>query len=191
MHLNIICLFFTNIVYAQNRIDWDGKYSLVLSDFKSKSTKIGDVNFYTIYSAATFYFSFQMTNAEFMFTKNFNSKVDCYFLRDAALITAPDSSMANNLLALARYEFDLAELFARKFRKRIYESKGAFSDVSFFRPLFDETQKEFSERQSNTFSETEIGQNQEKLNELHKTVITEIQELSDFCKECKPIKKRK
>ena len=136
-------------------------------------------------------FSFYMSSGEFMFTKNFNSKVNCTFKRDAASLIAPDSLVALDLLNFSRYEFDLSELYARKFRKRLYEEKGAFSDVSFFRPIYDEIQKEFTERHTLAGTQTELGRDIANLNTLHQEVLNEITVLSDFCKACKPPKKKK
>lgn len=131
-----------------------------------------------------------MSNAQFMFTKNFNNKVNCTFNRDASVLVAPDSSSASDLLLFARYDFDLAELYARKLRKKLYEEKGAFSNVNFFRPVFDQLQQEFSVRHTNAAKATELGRNREELLALQKQVWQEIDELNDFCKECKPQKKK-
>lgn len=139
-------LFFTTIGFSQNSIEWDGIYKRKLSDFQSAATQIGDVSMYSLHAATTIDFAFHMNNAEFMFTKNFNSKVNCMFRRDAAVIVATDSIMALQILNFARYEFDLSEVHARKFRQQLYEKKGAFSTANFFRPVYDEIQKEYIER---------------------------------------------
>jgi hypothetical protein len=132
-----------------------------------------------------------MTNAEFMFTKNFNSKVSCAFNRNAASLIAPDTATAYDLVNFARYEFDLSELYARKLRKSIYDEKGAFSDATFFKPLFDENQKELNNRHALAGKECDLGRNKEILEKLHQQVLNEVEQLSDFCKECKPPKKKK
>ena len=191
LRLVAILLFLTNSLLAQNTIDWDGIYKLQLSDFQSPATEIGDVNIYSLNAMAIIDFAFHMTSGEFMFTKNFNSKVNCYFKKDASVIVANDTTTALQLLDFARFNIDLAELYARKFRKKLYEEKGAFSDVSFFRPAFDQIQKEFVERHSLAAKETDIGRNAEKLSALHYLVQMEINELPDFCKTCKPPKKKK
>jgi hypothetical protein len=125
--LIIATLLFSSITcHSQNIIEWNENYRLQLTDFQSPQTEIGDVNIISLYNSASIDFSFQMTNGEFMFTKNFNSKVDCSFRRNASYIVAPDSTSANYLLEFARYEFDLAELYARKFRKQLFEKKELF-----------------------------------------------------------------
>jgi hypothetical protein len=193
MRQKFIIIFWacTCIVNGQNIIDWDGKYQLQLSDFQSATTQIGLGNIYSLHTGSGMDFSFYMSNAEFIFTKNFNSKVNCSFKRDAASIVSPDSLTAYCLLEFARYEFDLSELYARKFRKKMYEEKKAFSNVSFYRPLYDEIQREFNERHTTAGVQSDLGRNKEKLKELHQAVLLEIEQLPDFCKLCKPQKQKK
>ena len=92
------------------------------------------------------------------------------------------------LLAFARYEFDLYELYARKFRKRIYEAKGAFSNASFFRPAYDELQRELINRHAQAASDTDLGRQDSILKERHEAVLAEIGQLKAFCRACKPPK---
>lgn len=171
-------------------MEWDGIYQLELSDFQSPETEIGNVSMYSVYTASVIDFAFNMSSGEFMFTKNFNSKVSCTFKRNAATIVAPDTAKALELLSFARFDFDLAELYARHFRKRMFEKKGAFSDASFFRPVYDEIQREYAARHTAAAKETEIGHDSLKLIVLHNAVKNEIEALYEFCKTCKPSKKK-
>ncbi|CAN5527814.1 hypothetical protein BH10BAC4_BH10BAC4_10300 [soil metagenome] len=190
--LIVVTLLFSSIaIHSQNIIEWNENYRLQLTDFQSPQTEIGNVDIISLYNSASIDFSFQMTNGEFIFTKNFNSKVDCSFRRSAAFILAPDSSSANDLLEFARYEFDLTELYARKFRKQLFEKKGAFSNLSFFQPLYDDNQREYADRHAKASKETELGKNKATMQQLDGAVRKEIEELQDFCKTCKPVKKKK
>jgi len=184
-------LSFFIVIKAQNKIDWTGNYQLRLSDFQSPATQIGQTTIYSFHSGSGIDFSFFMSKAEFMFTKNFNSKVNCSFNRSAASIVAPDSAIAADLVNFARYDFDLLELYARKFRKTLFEEKGAFSDVNFFKPIYDQMQNEFAQRHTVAGKITDLGRNKEKLRELHHEVLIEMKLFSDFCKDCKPVKKKK
>jgi hypothetical protein len=188
-------IFFILILYtlpskSQNEINWDGIYKLQLSDFQSPATQIGSTNVYSLNSLCGFTFSFYMSNAEFIFTKNFNSKVSCTFSRTLAALVAPDSAMAYEVLNFARFDFDLAELYARKCRQKLYENKKAFSNIDFFKPVYEEVQKEFLTRHTNAAKETDIGRDSTKLIVLHAAVMDEIAQLPDFCKACKPNKKK-
>ncbi|WP_339918593.1 hypothetical protein [uncultured Flavobacterium sp.] len=177
---------------AQNSIEWDGIYQLQLSDFQSEATQIGsDVNITSIHTASSLGFAFMMNNVEFMFTKNFNSKVNCSFQKDAGSLIAPDTITANKLLDFARYEFDLSELYARKLRKEIYEQKGTFSDVSFLKVIYDQIQKKYTEEHAMAAKNTNLGLEAAKLTVLHTEVLKQIENYPDFCKSCKPPKKKK
>jgi hypothetical protein len=188
--LSLIFIGCTDILNAQNVVDWDGKYIIQLSDFRSSSTEIGGTNVYSLYSSSSVDFSYHMSNAEFMFTKNFNSKVSCSFKPYAASLIAPDSATALSLVEFARFDFDLCELYARKLRKDLYERKGAFSDSNFFQPLYEENQRELTNRHQAAAKASDVGRNKEILDGLHKDVLAELNLLSDFCKSCKPNKKK-
>jgi hypothetical protein len=174
--LFIICVIFFANSYSQNEINWDGKHQLQLSDFQSSSTKIGNGN---------------VTNIEFMFTKNFNSKINNVFKRESSSIIAVDVESANAIIALVQYGFDLSELYARKLRKKIFEEKRTMSNISFLKPIYDENQKQLNELIADASNETVFGSEKDKLKTLHEQVLKEIQDLSDFCKECKTTKKTK
>ena len=189
----LVAVFLLNffLLQGQNKIEWDGKYSLKLSDFQSPSSQIGDVNIFSIQTGSTFDFEYVMNAVEFMMTKNFNDKVDCYFLRNNAVLIAPDSVMAYDLLAFAQYTFDLSELYARKLRKSLYENKNAFSKYNFYKEYFDKMQNDYVREYSDAGKMTNLGRDRKKLNELHRKVLKEIDDLSQFCKTCKPKKNRK
>lgn len=189
--LFIICILFFVNSYSQNEINWDGKYQLQLSDFQSSSTKIGNVNVNNFMMFIGVEFNFAMSNIEFMFTKNFNSKINNVFKRESSSIITVDNESADAMVALAQYGFDLSELYARKMRKKIFEEKRTMSDISFLKPIYDENQKQLNELIANASNETNFGSKKEKLKALHEEVLKEIQELSDFCKECKTPKKTK
>jgi hypothetical protein len=188
--ISITLLFIAVQINAQNNIEWDGKYQLQLSDFQSNATQIGNVKINSIHTASSLDFAFQMSNIEFMFTKNFNSKVNSTFKRDAASIIAIDTNTANYLVNFAQYEFDLSELYARKLRKEIYDQKGTFSDASFLQVLYDAIQKQYTEEHAIASKITDLGQNEKKLLEIRTEVLKRIQEYPDFCKSCKPPKKK-
>jgi hypothetical protein len=195
MKNSFIVLFFFFVTLdstiAQQIIDWSPDYELTFEDFLSKKTKIGYGDTYQINSTAGMGFSFQMTNYEWMFTKNFNSKVTNTFNKNAAVLVAPNLEIANSLLAFANYQFDLVELYARKFRQKLYENKGAFSNPTFFQPIYNEIQSELNERHSEAGEVSNLGIKSEVLKEIHQEVLAEIAELGDFCKDCKPPKAKK
>ncbi len=88
-------------VFGQNEIPWREDVLLQLSDFQSPATQIGGVNTYSLQTVPGFDFSFYMSNFEFMFTKNFNDKVNNSFRRDAAALVAPDANTAAYAIGFA------------------------------------------------------------------------------------------
>jgi len=191
--ITLILFFICSIITAQDIIvvDWSPEYKLTLADFKSENTQIGETNLYSVYSSASLDYSVQMSNIQFMLTKNFNSKVSNRFFPESATIIAPDEDTALKMVDFAQYEFDVCELYARKLRKTLYEEKGTFSDISYVQPLFDNIRKEYNDRITKAGKATDLGKKTEELKKLHEEVLKEIDELSDFCKTCKPKKKKK
>lgn len=185
--LSLLC---PALLLGQSAIDWSPEYRLEASDFKSPATQLGG-NVVSMMAANRIEFSYQMSQYEFMFTKNFNSKVATTFTPSASYYTAPDKETAGQLVNFARMSFDLAELYARKLRQKIYEEKGAFSNANFFVPLYEEIQKDFSERHALLMKSTEIGRNEAELRKEHAIVLQEIEALPEFCKTCKPKKRKK
>lgn len=187
-----IVLLSINAAYSQSIIEWSPSYQLGLSDFQSPQTEVNSaLSNYSLYSGANMGFSFSMSNAEFMFTKNFNSKTKATFNRSGAIITAPDSALAQQLLSFSQYNFDLTELYTRKFRQQMYEQKGVFSDASFFQPIFMRLQEELNSESARVLKLTNLGEEKELLQLERQKVLTQIEELSDFCFSCKPPKRKK
>ncbi len=174
---------------SQN-IEWSPDYKLQLSDFASPATEIGRDEIALI-ASPRIEFSYQMSYAEFMFTKNFNSKVVCMFTPSSAAIVAPDEATAQKIVKFAQYQFDLCELYSRKFRKKLFESKGTFSNSDFFKISYEEMQNEVAARSTEAGKMTKLGIDEQKTKELHDEVLAELAAFPDYCKTCKPPKKKK
>ena len=187
----IIYILFAIQTYSQNEIHWDGKYQLQLTDFQSTSTQIGNTKVSSLNCTSGFNFLVSMSNIEFLFTKNFNSKVNNRFMRDASSLVSPNKETVDCLINFAQFQFNLSELYARKLRKNLYDNKKTFSDVSFLKPIFDETQKEYSIRLTNATKETDLGSKSSILQKLNAQVLIELEDYAEFCKECKISKKIK
>lgn len=178
------------ISFSQDTFEWTLSRPLNLSDFQAKrSTTSGDIIF--IQSSARIGFEVSMSNYEFILTKNFNSKVYCTFSPKSAVLIAQDENSAKKLLKFAQYHFDVNELYARKFRKLLFENKGTFSDIKFMHPLFEQNQEELTERVTEAGELTNLGMDEDLLLSLHLKVLDELKELNDFCKTCKPPKVKK
>lgn len=191
--LSLLFFVLANSLFSQeNRMEWVPDYPFKIEDFQGSKTTISeDIDKVFVQSGVMLDFAFQMSNIEFMFTKNFNSKVSCTFLSDAAVIMAPDGIEAKKLLALVAFDFDLSELYARKIRKELFENKKTFSDATFFQPYFDKMIAERNKISSRVYLETDFGNKEALLKKEHEVVKSELIAFSDFCMQCKPPKKRK
>lgn len=116
------------MVYAQEAIiEWSPNFSITYEDSEASKRTIDSKNrVYSVNSGVMIDFAIQMSNVEFMFTKNFNSKLVCTFHKEAATLMAPDSIKANQLIQLVQFDFDLSELYTRKLRKELFENKKHF-----------------------------------------------------------------
>ena len=190
--LFFLLFLLTNCLFSQvNTVEWEPAYKFKIEDFQGSKTAINkDIDKVLVLSGVILDFEFQMSNVEFMFTKNFNSKVSCTFHKDAAVIMAPDSLEAKRLITLVKFDFDLSELYARKIRKELFQNKKTFSDATFFQPYFDKMIAERNKISSRVYLETDFGNKSAILEKEHEAVKKELMEFSDFCKECKPQKNR-
>lgn len=178
-----------NFLNAQTTIEWSKSEEITLASFKANVPNLAEDNVQQYIFAVSYDFSFQMQSMQFTFTKNFNKYVNAYY--NPNLSWMEDGELTDQLLLMANLDFDLVELYARKFRKRLFETKNIGSNVNFFDEIHKQIYSEYTSRvsviQSNIRSqddtilylETEIKQ-----------VNFEIDELSEFCKTCKPKKKR-
>ncbi len=174
---------------AQDIIEWSPEYKLEWSDFKLGGIRPA-ATVYRLNAGIKIDFLFNMSGYEFTFTKNFNSKATTTFSPWASELTAPDSVTAQQMLNFARYEFDLGELYTRKFRKRLFETKNAASDTRFYIPVYEEITREHAERLGKANEQADMGRAEAATRLLHDEVLKEITELADFCKTCKPSKKK-
>lgn len=179
--------------WAQDEIiEWTANYELNLSDFKNPESEIASsVSNSFVQSGATVEIGFQMSSISFMFTKNFNNKVTSKFYKKAAFLFAVDTLNAKRLVRLSQFDFDLTELYARKIRKELYENKKTFSKGDFFQPYFEKMIEELNSVSGKVYKDSEFGLKMDIVEKEHERVLTEIKELSDFCKDCKPPKRKK
>jgi len=178
------------VVFCQDKQEWAEDYLIQFADFQNQGTEIDPaLDSYSLSDGMLMEFGMQKNVYSFAFSKNFNSNVVASFSRTSAVLVAPDSLIAQKLVSFARYSFDLTELYARKFRKRLYEEKETFSRSDFYQPLFEEVNAELKEVHSRVLKLTEFGQDEAVLRHEHQLVKDRILELGMFCKECKPPKK--
>lgn len=187
----LLSLLSTSLLIAQEDISWNENYDIQLADFKSPKTNIGSKLTSSLFLPSAIQFNLAMNSVQFALTKNFNDKVTVRFQPEAAVLIAPDSIAARNLVNFANYQFDLSELYARKLRKELYLNKKIYTTITYIQAPFDANQKEFTARFSEASARTNMGQDIEKLEVLHQEVLKELNELAAYCQFCKLNNKKK
>lgn len=179
-------------VTGQNKVEWSENYSMQLQDFENPGSEINpELDSYSISSGTYIEFAMQKNAYSFAFSKNFNSNAIAVFSKSSAVLVAPDSTLAHQLMSFARYSFDLTELYTRKFRKRMFEKKETLSKGDFYQPIFEEINEELGVEHSRVLKLTDLGRREDLLEDEHKKVRDQIFELADYCKSCKPPRKKK
>ena len=78
-------------------------------------------------------------------------------------------------------QFDLAEIHARKFRKRALENKGQIAKgFDIINQISNDIMTEFSQSRLELIKETERGQNEQKLAEWKEKIGIELKELDEY-----------
>jgi len=183
-------LTLSTLTYSQTIVEWKEDELITLQSFEGELPDLAEDQIQQYTFAATFDFNFQMLNMQFAFTKNFNQYVKAYYVPSLSWIEKGE--LNDQLLLMANLDYDLVELYARKFRKRLYESKNVASNVDFYNSIFLKINQEYSNRQTVIQSELRGQEDYEAyLKDTILKVNQEIKEMAEFCKTCKPKKKKK
>ncbi len=170
-------------LFGQNKIEWSESYRLTVDDFLANAPNTGTIQ--TVQGHISI--EYQFMNYELMGSKNFNKNVTCYFYKTASWIDKGENT--NKLLRYAQTIFDMNEWMARELRKRFRENKGQlFAGKQ--NEIYEQLTKEFADIQSRYSKETDYGAIEEKQIEWENKIKNELVLLSDFCKTCKPVKKK-
>jgi hypothetical protein len=178
-----ICLFIfltaSITVLAQSNgeyLYWSATHKLTVSDFAIKTSdgKAGT-------SAAQYNFSYEVNGLDFM-TKNFNKKVHNCILRSASWIdTTYDVSVS---LRYQQTLFDLAEIYARHFRRDLRDNrKKLLKSTDFVKELSTKSMTDFSKRQIEYISDTQFGTNPVMQQAWEQRIQQELEGLKEFAVE--------
>jgi hypothetical protein len=161
---------------SDNYIYWSSNRKLTLDDFgiKTSDGKAGAC-------ASQYYFSYRVTGMDFM-TKNFNKKVLNCIVRSASWI---DTTF--DVTKSLRYEqtlFDLAEIYARHFRKDLSANrKKLLKGTDFVKELSTKAMTDFAKRQVDYVSDTQFGTNPVMQERWEGIIKMELDSLKEFAQE--------
>ncbi|MEL0650074.1 hypothetical protein V6246_01485 [Algibacter sp. TI.3.09] len=174
--LSIYCL---NFSFGQELPDgqkiWRSDSKLTINDFK---IKISNENNDAVY--AQFMISHSIGGFDFM-KRNLNNKIKNRFLGNASWIDTTKVESIEKQIDFQQMQFDLAEIQARKFRKRILKDKGQISKgFDIVEKINNEIIVEFSNVRLELMRETESGRNEEKVSKWKEKIKTELEDLDEF-----------
>jgi len=170
---SIIQTFGQNLQEGQKR--WSSEQKLTIDDFK---IKISDDNNDAVFSQ--FMISHAIGGFDFM-KRNLNQKFENIFLGNASWIDTTKIAEIQKQIDFQQMQFDLAEIHARKFRKRALENKKKIAKgFDIINQINNEIMTELSESRLQLIKETEGGQNEEKIKEWKDNIATELKELYEF-----------
>jgi hypothetical protein len=167
-------------VFAQSNDDylfWSATRKLNVNDFAIKTSNSTTTCF------AQFYFSYEVNGSDFL-TKNFNKKVHNCIIRSASWIDT-----THDIKTSLRYQqtlFDLAEVYARHFRKDLTDNrKKLVKGTDFVKQLNSKQVTDFSKRRIDYDSETKFGTNKLMQERWEALIQLELDQLKEFAVEQK------
>ncbi|MBS1736099.1 MAG: DUF922 domain-containing protein [Bacteroidetes bacterium] len=157
-----------NNSFAQDTIHWRPGYKLKWEDFQGKP----DSN--SPYKAiSTPAISYNLSVNE----KKISYKVSCHFYK----IKSWTKSDNQELLMHEQGHFDIAELFARKLRKKFAEYKFSSATISYdFREIYNKVVEEKDKMDSLYDKETNLSRNKQKQIYWNKKISSELKKLEAY-----------
>lgn len=173
----IIC-FISNTIgqnLQEGQLRWSAEQNLCVDDFKIKTSNGNNADVYS-----QFMISHTIGGLDFI-KRNLNQKIENIFLGNASWI---DTTKINNIhkqLKFQQLQFDLAEVSARKFRKKVLENKKKIAKgFDIINQINNTIMTEFTESRLKLFQESNGGQNEEKIEEWQQKIATKLKELFEF-----------
>lgn len=185
--LTILILgFFTLSVGAQNMLEWSENDYLKVDDFQAEAPNTNQLQA----SSGSFSVSYEIGGLNLITTRNLNKNVVAQFQKDASYIDKADEETTKRMLDYQQLIFNLYELQARKLRQKFFEERGTILTKG---PgeLYEVVSTEHNKLLAKVQSETFYGASLEEIEKWNQWTLQEIEKLGEFCKDCKPKKKRK
>ena len=177
LKLILIFVLLATISFSQsaknNFIAWSSQRKLTANDFTIKTK-----NLQTNSSFAQFSFSYSINGFDFM-TKNFNKKVNNYFIKSASFI----DTTYDTLLSVKYQQtlFDISEIYARHFRNELKKNrKKIILGINFIKELDALIMTDFTNRRIIYDTETKFGADAVMQEKWEIQIQKELDELKKF-----------
>ena len=187
-HLLLIFILsiFSLATIAQNLIDWSADYDLSIDDFQANAPNTGQIQA----ASGSFSTTYEMGGINLITTRNLNKNVSTTFQKDASYFDKGSVESTERLLKYQQLIFDLYELQSRKLRQKFFIERKTILTKGpsvLHQQVLAEHKQLLSEIEGDTFN----GQSSEEIEIWNRWVLEEIDKLHEFCKTCKPSKKKK
>ncbi|QEC40665.1 hypothetical protein [Pseudobacter ginsenosidimutans] len=151
---------------------WNAARKLTADDFKIKKGRATSSSF------AQFSMGYSVKGFDFL-SKNLNNRIFNHFIPSASWIdTTADASL---VLTYQQTLFDLSEVYARQFRKKLKENKKKIvMGLDFVNGLSEQVMSDFTKRRLQYEEETRYATVAEKQKEWETQILKELEELKEF-----------
>ena len=181
-----IILLFPGVSGAQNIIEWSADVQLTKDDFQAQAPNRRQMQT----ASGSFYVEYEMQGLNLVITRNLNKNVSCYFQKDASYIDEGTEEATARLLRYQQLIFNLYEIQARNLRKKFFEERKRLltkGPSELHKEAYAEHAKLLSQIESDTFN----GTLDSEIDKWMTWSLEELEKLGDFCKTCKPKKKKR
>nr|WP_319512639.1 hypothetical protein [uncultured Draconibacterium sp.] len=171
---------------AQNLIEWSADYQLTKDDFQAEAPNSGQMQT----ASGSFYVEYETGGLNLVMNRNMNENVSCYFQKDASYIDEGTEEATARLIRYQQLIFNLYEIQARNLRKKFFEERKTMltkGPSELHQQAYADHAKLLSQVESDTFN----GTLDSEIDKWMKWSLEELDNLGDFCKTCKPKKKKR
>ena len=159
------------MVQDEPRISWDIDYRLEWSDFKGTPKPVDHAVAVTA-SGITFSYATKKSDTRLI---DYRVEISADFYPEKSWCVK--ERVNNNILNHERLHFDITELHARKFRKRIDQTRFDLNINRQIEAIHDQINSELEAMQNKYDEETNHSQNIEKQKEWQSRIIVELNKL--------------
>lgn len=171
-----LCLFYSGLIHARqdqsekNYIYWSDDYDLVWTDFEEIPERYSE---HAAFSVVGYESKFNMNN------QRYQANIRTYFSKNESW----SKSWVSVLLLHEQGHFDLAELYARKFRKRVFNAMEMEDiSVSKFLQMNDEAMAQLEKAQSEYDKATNYSMDYRAQLQWAEQIKEQLKELEAFAK---------
>jgi len=180
-YFTLLLLLCSGFLYSQPKVSddyiaWSATRKLTANDFIIKTKDLQSNT-----SFAQFYMDYQVGGFSFM-ANNFNKKVGNYFIKSGSWMDTTYN--VSKSIRCQQTLFDIAEIYARQFRKELKANKRKIlGGTNFIKEINDKIVSDMAKRRIDYDTETKFGSDAAKQAEWENEIWIELKGLKEFGRE--------